>query len=45
MLGILSLLGNLFLFLAIWLNKELQVHPQKLFMTIALVDATLIVII
>jgi len=39
-LSLMSLFGNCFLFLVIWLNKKLQVHPQKLFMYIALVDAS-----
>jgi hypothetical protein len=40
MLAIFSLLGNVFLFAIIWLNKELQAHPMRLFMWQAISDAS-----
>ena len=39
-IAVLSYLGNCFLAWIIWRNKELQAHPMKLFMYIAICDAS-----
>ena len=41
-LGLVSVLINVFFFVAIWRIKELQVHPLKIFMWITACDATIL---